>query len=177
MGSDPTTRLATAADIPVLMPLMQAAITDLLSPVLTPEQVESSRMIMGIDTQLIADGTYFVIEIDGEIAGCGGWSRRNTLYGGDHTPGREPALLDPAREPARVRAMYTAPAFTRRGVGRAILDAAEAAARAEGFKAVELAATLGGLPLYRASGYLDVEAFTDASGGVPVPLVRMRKPL
>ncbi len=175
MGSDPTTRLATAADIPVLMPLMQAAITDLLSPVLTPEQVESSRMIMGIDTQLITDGTYFVVEIDGEIAGCGGWSRRNTLYGGDHTPGRAPALLDPATEPARVRAMYTAPAFTRRGVGRAILDAAEAAARAEGFKAVELAATMGGLPLYRACGYRDVEAFTDASGGAPVPLVRMRK--
>jgi len=177
MGSVLTKRLATATDIPVLTPLMQAAITDLLSPVLSPEQVASSRMIMGIDTQLITDGTYFVIEIDGQIAGCGGWSRRNTLYGGDHTPGRESALLDPAREPARVRAMYTAPAFTRRGVGRAILEAAEAAARAEGFKGVELAATLGGLPLYRASGYVEVEAFTDASGGVPVPLVRMRKSL
>ncbi len=172
-----TTRLATPADIPVLTPLMQAAITDLLSPVLSPEQVESSRMIMGIDSQLITDGTYFVIEIDGQVAGCGGWSRRNTLYGGDHTPGREPALLDPTVDAARVRAMYTAPAFTRRGVGRAILDAAEAAARNEGFKAVELAATLGGLPLYRACGYQEVEAFTDASGGAPVPLVRMRKPL
>ena len=79
MHSGLTTRLATAADIPVLMPLMQSAITELLSPVLSPEQVESSRMIMGIDTQLIADGTYFVVEIDGQVAGCGGWSRRNTL--------------------------------------------------------------------------------------------------
>ena len=177
MGSGLTTRLATPADIPVLMPLMQAAITDLLSPVLTPEQVESSRMIMGIDTQLIADRTYFVVEIEGEVAGCGGWSRRATLYGGDHTPGREPALLDPATEAARVRAMYTNPAFTRRGVGRAVLDAAEAAARAEGFLAVELAATMGGLPLYRACGYRDVEAFEDDRGGVAVPLVRMRKAL
>jgi len=134
-------------------------------------------MIMGIDTQLIADGTYFVIEIDGEIAGCGGWSRRATMYGGDHTHGREPALLDPSRDAARVRAMYTSPAFTRRGVGRAILDAAEAAARAEGFSHVELAATMGGLPLYRTCGYQDVEHFTDASGGAPVPLVRMRKAL
>ncbi len=172
-----TTRLATSQDISVLTPLMQQAITDLLSPVLTPEQVESSRMIMGIDTQLIADGTYFVIEIDGQIAGCGGWSRRATMYGGDHTPGREPALLNPATDAARVRAMYTSPAFTRRGVGRAILDAAEAAARAEGFRHVELAATMGGLPLYRTCGYHDVEAFEDASGGVAVPLVRMRKAL
>ena len=170
-------RLATPADIPVLTPLMQQAITDLLSPFLSPEQVESSRAIMGIDTQLVADGTYFVIEIDGQIAGCGGWSRRATMYGGDHTPGREPALLDPTKDAARVRAMYTSPNFTRRGVGRAILEAGEAAARAEGFRHVELAATLGGLPLYRACGYRDVEAFEDASGGVAVPLVRMRKTL
>ena len=175
--TDLSIRLATEADLPVLKPLMDHAIGDLLRPFLSQEQVEASRAIMGIDTQLIADRTYFVVEIDGEVAGCGGWSRRATLYGGDHTPGREPALLDPKTEAARVRAMYTNPAFTRRGVGRAVLDAAEAAARAEGFSAVELAATMGGLPLYRACGYRDVEAFEDDRGGVAVPLVRMRKTL
>lgn len=175
--TDLSIRLATEADLPALKPLMDQAIGDLLKPFLSQEQVEASRAIMGIDTQLIADRTYFVVEIDGEVAGCGGWSRRATLYGGDHTPGREPALLDPKTEAARVRAMYTNPAFTRRGVGRAVLDAAEAAARAEGFSAVELAATMGGLPLYRACGYRDVEAFEDDRGGVAVPLVRMRKTL
>jgi len=175
--TDLSIRLATEADLATLKPLMDQAIGDLLTPFLSPAQVEASRAIMGIDTQLIADRTYFVVEIDGEVAGCGGWSRRATLYGGDHTPGREPALLDPATEAARVRAMYTNPAFTRRGVGRAVLDAAEAAARAEGFLAVELAATMGGLPLYRACGYKDVEAFEDDRGGVAVPLVRMRKAL
>ena len=175
--TDLSLRLATEADLPVLKPLMDQAIGHLLKPFLSAAQVEASRAIMGIDTQLIADRTYFVVEIDGDVAGCGGWSRRATLYGGDHTPGREPALLDPATEAARVRAMYTNPAFTRRGVGRAVLDAAEAAARAEGFSAVELAATMGGLPLYRACGYREVEAFEDDRGGVAVPLVRMRKPL
>lgn len=170
-----TLRLATRDDVPALTALMDAAITSHLPAVLTPEQVESSRMIMGLDTMLIDDGTYFVVEIDGQLAGCGGWSRRNTLYGGDHTPGRVPELLDPKTDPARVRAMYTAAGFARRGVGKAILDAGEAAARAEGFSHVQLAATMSGLPLYRACGYEPVEEFTDASGGVPVPLVRMLK--
>ena len=175
--SELTLRLATRADIPALTALMEEAITVHLAEVLNPEEVKSSRMIMGLDTLLIDDGTYFVVEIDGQLAGCGGWSRRNTLYGGDHTPGRVPERLDPAKEPARVRAMYTAPAFARRGVGKAILEAGEAAARAEGFTHVQLAATLSGLPLYRACGYEPVEHFTDASGGVPVPLIKMLKAL
>jgi GNAT superfamily N-acetyltransferase len=133
---------------------------------------------MGLDTQLIADGTYFVVERDGAIAGCGGWSRRATLFGGDQTAGREVRLLDPASEPARVRAMYTHPLFVRRGVGREILAACEHAARADGFTRVELAATLAGVPLYHACGYLELEPFeAETPSGVRVPLVRMGKTL
>ena len=168
-------RLAIRADIPSLVPLMRAAITELQQGFLDPAQIESSHAIMGIDTQLIDDGTYFVVEADGEIAGCGGWSRRATLYGGDHSAGRDAALLDPVTEPARVRAMYTHPAFARRGVGRLILSLCEAAASAEGFQALELMATLAGQPLYRAAGFEAVEHLEDPAGGVPVPLVRMRK--
>ena len=130
---------------------------------------------MGLDTQLIEDGTYFLVTIDGALAGCGGWSRRNTLYGGDHSPGRNAALLEPARDAARVRAMYTHPDVARRGVGRAILALCERAAAAEGFTRVELAATLSGQPLYAAAGYVPIRAFEDARGGVPVPLILMQK--
>jgi GNAT superfamily N-acetyltransferase len=119
-----------------------------------------------------------VVEAGGVIAGCGGWSRRATLFGGDHSAGRDAALLDPATEPARVRAMYTHPDFTRRGVGRMVLEACEAAAAAEGFRACELAATLAGEPLYRACGYEPIEPFKAATpSGVEVPLIRMGKPL
>lgn len=172
-----TLRLAQVADLPPLLELVEAAIATHLPEVLTPAEVAASRAIMGVDRVLVEDGTYFIAEIDGALVGCGGWSRRATLYGGDHTPGRVPRLLDPKTEPARVRAMYTRPGFTRRGVGRAILDAAEAAARAEGFSEVQLAATLSGLPLYEVAGYRAVEHFTDSAGGTPVPLVRMSKTL
>lgn len=178
MTSAPTSnRLATRADLDALRALMAASITELQKPFLDERQIESSRLIMGLDTQLIDDGTYFVVEIGGECAGCGGWSRRATLYGGDQTPGRDAAPLDPAREPAKVRAMYTHPAFARRGVGRLILSLCEAAARAEGFMTAELMATLAGEPLYRACGYAPVEHVQDARGGAPVPLLRMRKSL
>jgi GNAT superfamily N-acetyltransferase len=171
-------RLARLEDVPVLKPLMDAAISELLKQVLTPEQVQASFSVMGLDTQLIKDGTYFVIEADGRIAGCGGWSRRATLFGGDHSAGREARLLDPQTEAARVRAMYTHPDFTRRGIGRVVLDLCEAAAAREGFRDVELAATMAGLPLYRACGYLDIESFdADTPSGVKVPLVRMGKSL
>jgi hypothetical protein len=109
-------RLATRDDIAALTALMNAAIGELQKPFLTDAQIASSRAIMGLDTQLIDDGTYFVVEQDG-LAGCGGWSRRATLYGGDRSPGRDAAPLDPAKDAARVRAMYTPPCFTRRGVG------------------------------------------------------------
>lgn len=170
-------RLATEADTPALHTLMDAAISGPLAAFLSPEQVQASRLIMGVDSQLIADRTYFLVEIDGRPAGCGGWSHRITSYGGDHTPGREPAALTPGVNAARVRAMYTHPDFVRRGVGRLVLDLCEAAARAAGFDRVELVATKGGEPLYRACGYQDIEAFTDARGGAPVPLIRMGKRL
>jgi GNAT superfamily N-acetyltransferase len=170
-----TIRVATVADVAVLVPLMEAAIDQLQRGFLDDDQIESSKAIMGIDRQLIEDGTYFVVEIDGIAAGCGGWSRRATLYGGDHSAGRDAALLDPVTEPARVRAMYTHPDFTRRGVGRLVLEACESAAAAEGFATLELMATRSGRPLYDAFGFEAVEEIDDASGGAPVPLTRMRK--
>lgn len=170
-------RLATRADLPALRALIDAAITTHLAAVLTPAQVAASHAIMGLDTQLIDDGCYFAAELDAALAGCGGWSRRATLYGGVHSLGRAPALLDPAHDAARIRAMYTAPAFARRGVGRAILLAAEEAARAAGFKRAELVATMSGLPLYEAFGYQKLEELIDRAGGAPVPLVRMGRAL
>jgi len=170
-----THRLARMADMPALKALMDQAIGELQKGFLRPDQIAASRAIMGLDSQLIEDGTYFIVECDGQAAGCGGWSRRNTLYGGDHSPGRNAALLDPAKDAARVRAMYTSPAFARRGVGRLILGLCEAAAAAEGFKRVELAGTLSGEPLYRRCGYEPIERFEDDRGGAPVPLVRMGK--
>lgn len=170
-------RLARRSDLGRLQALMESAIAELQKPFLTGDQITSSQTIMGLDTQLIDDGTYFVVEIDGHVAGCGGWSRRATLYGGDHTPGRNSALLDPSTDAARIRAMYTHPAYTRRGVGRRIVTLCEDAARAEEFRHVELMSTLAGEPLYRACGYEPVEAVSNDRGGVPVPLLRMRKTL
>ena len=172
-----TSRLAVSADVPALRVLMDAAIAELQRSFLDDAEIASSRAIMGIDTQLIDDGTYFVVESDGEIAGCGGWSRRATLYGGNQTPGRDGNLLDPTVDPARVRAMYTNPAYARRGVGRLILSLCEAAAADEGFTRLELMSTLSGRPLYTAYGFLPLERLTDATGGAAVPLVRMEKPV
>jgi GNAT superfamily N-acetyltransferase len=170
-------RVATRHDLCALTALMNAAIAELQKPFLTDAQIASSRTIMGLDTQLIDDGTYFVVSAGGALAGCGGWSRRATLYGGDQSPGRDAALLDPAKDPARVRAMYTHPGFTRRGVGRLILTLCEDAARADGFTRIELMGTMAGVPLYRACGYLPVEEVMDDRGGAAVPLVRMCKAL
>ena len=171
-------RVARPEHMPVLSALMDRAIGELLASFLPPEGVRASFEIMGLDTQLIADGTYFVVEDGGEIAGCGGWSRRATLFGGDHSAGRDAALLDPRADAARVRAMYTHPDHTRKGVGRMVLEACEAAARAEGFSRVEMAATPGGAPLYRACGYHAIEPFeATTSTGYRVPLIRMGKAL
>jgi GNAT superfamily N-acetyltransferase len=172
-----TSRLAIRDDVPALMALMRAAIDELQKDFLDEAQIRASHAIMGIDHELIDDGTYFAVECDGELAGCGGWSRRATLYGGDHSAGRDSALLDPQIEPARVRAMYTHPSFTRRGVGRLILSLCEAAAAAERFTRLELMSTMAGAPLYAAAGFEVIEELTDDSGGVPVPLVRMGKPI
>jgi len=169
-------RLARSEDIPALKALMASAIRDLQRGFLSPEEITASASIMGLDTQLIADGTYFVVESEGRIAGSGGWSRRATLFGGDHSAGRDAAQLNPAKDAARVRAMYTNPDFTRRGVGRMTLGLCEAAAKAEGFACVELAATLAGEPLYRACGYVPIEYFkSDTPQGLRIPLIRMGK--
>ncbi len=170
-------RIATPGDLGVLRVLMNAAIGDLLKPFLDARQIESSRLFMGLDTQLIEDGTYFVVEMNGQIVGCGGWSRRTTLYGGDQTPGRNAELLDPKYDPAKVRAMYTHPAHARQGIGRLVLSLCENAAKGEGFAKVELMATMAGVPLYLACGYQPVERIEDERGGVAVPLIRMRKEL
>lgn len=170
-------RLARRDDLDALRVLMDAAISELQKPFLDESQIASSRTIMGLDTQLIVDGTYFVVEAGGRLAGCGGWSRRATLYGGDQSPGRSAVLLDPATDAARVRAMYTHPRYTRKGVGRLVLALCEEAARSEGFKRVELMATMAGEPLYRACGYEPCESVADDRGGVAVPLLRMSKAL
>lgn len=170
-------RLATLEDQDALGDLMEAAIAKLQKPFLSAEQIAASRTFMGLDTELIADGTYFVVEADGNLAGCGGWGRRATLYGGNRTPGRSGALLDPRVDAARVRAMYTHPDHVRKGIGRLILGLCERAAAAEGFRRVELMSTMAGMPMYLACGYLAAERIEDARGGVPVPLVRMYKAL
>ena len=171
-------RLAVIKDIPSLMTLMDKSIKILLKPYLNSNQIEASFDIMGIDTQLIEDNTYFIIEYDNTIVGCGGWSRRATLFGGNHTKGRDAALLDPSRDAARIRAMYTHPDWTRHGIGKLIIKLCEEAARLEGFKSCELASTLSGEPLYRACSYKVVREFkSETNSGVLVPLLQMTKEL
>jgi len=168
-------RLARREDLAALSALMDAAIAELQKSFLSGPQIAASRTIMGLDTQLIDDKTYFIVELEGALAGCGGWSRRATMYGGDQSPGRNAAVLDPAKDAARVRAMYTHPAYVRRGVGRLVLSLCEDAARAEGFRRIELVATMAGEPLYRACGYQPVKSFVDNRGGAEVPLLAMEK--
>jgi GNAT superfamily N-acetyltransferase len=166
------------ADVAELRTLMAASIRKLIGARLDAARVEASFEIMGIDTQLIEDGTYFVIECQRRIAGCGGWSRRATMFGGDHSVRRDARLLDPATEPARVRAMYTHPDFARRGVGRLVLSLCEAAAEREGFRSLELVATVAGEPLYAACGFSIVERIeVRTSQAVTVPCACMAKPI
>jgi len=173
-----TNRLALEADVPDLHSLMERAMGKFLPQFLNPDQVKASYEIMGVDSRLVADQTYFMVFSDGELAGCGGWSRRQTLFGGDHTSGRNSRRLDPETEPARVRAMYTDPIHARKGVGRMILNLCETAARNEGFQSVELAATAPGVPLYKACGYVPVRAWEEpTTSGTSVPLVLMGKTL
>lgn len=168
-----THRPATIGDELALRALMTLAIDQLQQGFLTPEQVVASHSFMGLDTRLIADGTYFVIERGGVLAGCGGWSRRATPYGHDASDTRDERLLDPATDAARVRAMYTHPDHVRQGVARLILDLCQDAARAEGFAMLQLSSTLAGAPLYRACGFVDVARFHDRG----VPLILMNKQL
>jgi GNAT superfamily N-acetyltransferase len=177
-----TNRLATESDVPSIVALMQAAIAENMKGFLTPAEIAAAKETMGLDTTLLEDGTYFVIEAEADgarvMAGCGGWGRRKTLYGGNHTRGRDDSYADPAKDAARIRAMYTHPAWTRRGVGTLLLDLGENAARAAGFKSIELGATLAGEPLYRARGYVEMsrETQTAANGSVNT-IILMRKAL
>jgi len=176
MKFPPFYRYATMDDLPELRALMSASIRKFIGAILDSSQVEASFEIMGVDTRLIEDMTYFVVEHNHMIVGCGGWSRRATLYGGDHTRGRDARLLDPASEPARVRAMYVHPEFGRKGIGSFILSLCEAAANKEGFANVELMATVSGEALYLERGYNPVERVQVAtSRGVDIPLIRMAK--
>jgi GNAT superfamily N-acetyltransferase len=178
MASGPgfTHRLAKMDELTELRTLMAASIRTFIGAYLDAAHVEASFEIMGVDTQLIEDETYFVIESDRRIAGCGGWSRRATLFGGDHSQGRDARLLDPATEPARVRAMYTHPDFARRGVGRHVLSLVEAAAAREGFGSLELVATVAGEPLYLACGFSVTDRIAvSTSMDVIVPCARMAK--
>src|SRR5512142_601080 len=159
-----THRLARRDDLEALKALMDAAISENQKGFLDESQIASSRAIMGLDTQLIDDRTYFIVEVDGQLGGCGGWSRRATVYGGDQTPGRSAALLDPTKDAARIRAMYTHPTHIRKGIGRLIISLCEEAATAEGFTKMELVATLSGEPLYRACGFEAYEEIIDDRG-------------
>jgi len=168
-------RIATLADVEAIKSLMHLAISELQKGYLTEAQIAASFVGMGLDTQLIKDQTYFCV-MDGDIlAGCGGWSRRATLYGGNHSAGRNAELLEPAKDRARIRAMYTHPDHTRRGIGKMIIEAGEEAAKAEGFKSLEMAATLAGVPFYKRCGYHIESEWEDRNGAVPVPLCTMVK--
>ena len=149
-----TLRVATTRDLPAIGRLIPLSVRGLSRDWYSPEQIESGiRYVFGPDTQLVADGTYFVAEAAGEVVGCGGWSRRQTLYGGDQMKGSADPLLDPAREAARVRAFFVDPGWARRGVGALILEACVEGARQAGFARAELLATLPGVPLYRRFGF------------------------
>lgn len=155
-------RLAQPEDIPALHRLIEASVRVLQAGDYTPAQIEGALgTVLGLDTQLIADGTYFIVEVDGSLAACGGWSKRRTLYGSDHgpgrEPGREPALLDPQHDAAKIRAFFVHPHFARRGIGTRLLETSEHAARDAGFTHLEMGATLTGIPLYLLRGYREVE--------------------
>jgi len=177
-------RLATEADISVLHALIEASVRGLQADDYSPAQIEGALgTVLGLDSQLIADGTYFVAEDVStdenkrrRIAGCGGWSKRKTLFGADRGPGREPELLDPATNAAKVRAIFVHPEFARRGVGSLILAHVEAAARAAGFNRYEMGSTLTGVRLYRLKGYVEVERIdVPLANGEALPVVKMVK--
>jgi len=173
-----TLRPARDTDLPLLRAIMREAIDSLQEDYLSAEQIAASHQVMGLDTQLVRDGTYVVAEIDGRIVGCGGWSQRATLFGGDHSAAqRDARALDPMTEPARIRAMYTHPAFTRRGIARRILTHCETCAKEAGFSRVELMGTLSGEALYRNAGYVPVERVDVPANGLTVPMWRMTKDL
>lgn len=176
-------RQAVAADIPALQSLIRESVLGLQAADYTPEQLQLALdRVFGVDTQLIEDGTYFAAEVQvGEekaLVGCGGWSKRRTLYGSDQCAGREDALLDPQQEAAKIRAFFVHPAWARQGIGTRILEVCEAAAAAEGFRRLEMGATLTGVPLYLARGYSEGERRQVPLGpDLFLPIVHMEKQL
>ena len=169
-------RLARTGDVPKMEALIASSGMALSAGFYTPEQAAALvRHVFGVDSQLIADGTYFVIEDAGEIVACGGWSKRRTLFGGDRAKAGPDPLLDPASEAARIRAFFVAPDMARLGLGRLLLEHCIAKAGAAGFAMLELAATMPGVPFYLAYRFEPVEEFAiDLPGPVRVPLTRMR---
>ncbi len=174
---DYTLRKARVADIPALQTLIESSVRGLQSEDYTPTQIDLAlQTAFTVDTQLIEDGTYFVVEQDGQLLGCGGWSHRKTLCGGDHHVVRENALLDPSRDAAKIRAIFVHPEWARRGIGSFILKAAENAALAAGFRRLEMGATLTGVPLYLLKGYRIVEQIdVPLKDGASLRVVRMAK--
>ena len=175
-------RVATHADADLIQGIMCASLAENMRDFLSPLEIAAAQEMCGLDTTLIDDETYFIVDIDSDDgpvpAGCGGWGKRLTLYGGDHTGGRDDSFSDPQKDAARIRAMYTHPDWIRRGVGRYLITIAEAAARNAGFKTMELGATLPGEPLYRTAGYEEYgrEESLAANGATNV-IVKMRKSL
>jgi len=177
-----THRLAASVDVPEIIELMQASILENMKEFLSPEEIEAAQETMGVDLSLIEDGTYYVVETvkDSEtiMVGCGGWGKRKTLYGGDHTKGRDDSLSDPNIDPARIRAMYTHPSWIRCGVGSYLIELGENAARKAGFKTIELGSTVPGEPLYLAKGYKEVSRKIEiAANGAENVVIKMVKNL
>lgn len=172
-------RPARPEDIPALQELIAASVRVLSEGFYTPQQAESGlRYVFGVDTQLIADGSYYVVEDDEGFVAAGGWSRRRTLYGGDQMKGGEDPLLDPTTESARIRAFFVAPRAARHGLGRRLYQECAAAAVNAGFTSFELVATMPGIPLYRALGFEMGEQYSvSLPDGVDLPVARMYKPL
>jgi len=172
-----TLRKATLPDRPAIEELIKLSARGLSRADYSDEQIEAAiRTVFGVDTNLIEDGTYFVVESNSELIGCGGWSKRRTLFGGDQYKTRDASELDPETEPARIRAFFVHPEYARKGVARAILEACEDEARAAGFQALELMATLPGIKFYEANGYQGTEPTELSLGeGIAIGLMPMRK--
>ncbi|GAA0950409.1 GNAT family N-acetyltransferase [Kribbella koreensis] len=175
---EPLLRLAVPGDASAISELMRASVLDLFPAYYDQVQVASAEVhIAGLDLALIEDGTYYVHEAAGEIVACGGWSRRNKLFNGS-AAGADDRLLDPATEPARIRAMFVRGDWTRRGLGRAILTACVDAARAAGFSQLALMSTLPGVPLYKSFGFTELEAAElTMPDGVVLGGVAMERPV
>jgi GNAT superfamily N-acetyltransferase len=174
-----TLRLASADDIPALRMLIDASVRGLQAADYTPAQIEGAlQTVYGVDSQLIADGTYFVVEAESVIVGCGGWSKHKTLFGGDRWAGREDSLLNPGQDAAKIRAFFVHPNWVRCGIGSMILEACEKAAATAGFTRFEMGATLTGVSLYRARGYVAMENISvPLKNGESFVVVRMEKRL